>query len=79
MLEARGITWRQLILAPTVCCDAPDRAPGDWMSLVEMARSRPALLSAWECAFVASVARQGRITAKQRAVLERLADRARAK
>jgi hypothetical protein len=83
MVRGRGYDWHDL-LAPTAAprpapppqYEAPPRG-SDWRTLVAVATRRPDLLSAWEGRFLASLARRRTvITAKQRGVLVRLAERA---
>ena len=70
--RATNLTWSQLLIGPDAGADLP------WRELLDMARSRPELLSQWDRQFLTSIATQRTLSIKQQAVLRRIAERARA-
>lgn len=71
ILEARGLTWHQVI-AP-----APHREPlfGTWRSTCRQLAARPYDLRSWERKFVEELPAFPRLSSKQRYVLKQIADR----
>lgn len=73
LLEQHGLTWREVLAPPAPRPRGP--IPTGWRAVAADCLLVPELLSEWERGFLRSLQGYSRLTEKQQAVLERIAQR----